>query len=98
VVIVADNGMYGTIRMHQEKTYPGRISATGLVNPDFAAYARSFGAFGATVDATDQFDAVLDEALDCGRPAVIALTLDPQAITPSKTLDAFRADGEQRRR
>lgn len=96
VVIVADNGMYGTIRMHQEKTYPGRVSATGLVNPDFAAYATSFGAFGATVEQTDQFDAVFEEALDCGRPAIIALKLDPQAITPAKTLDAFRAEGEQR--
>jgi acetolactate synthase-1/2/3 large subunit len=93
----SDPGMYGTIRMHQEKTFPGRVSATDLVNPDFAAYARSFGAFGATVEETVQFDAVFDEALTCGRPAVIALKLDPQAITPAKSLDAFRAEGEKRR-
>jgi acetolactate synthase-1/2/3 large subunit len=96
VVIIADNGMYGTIRMHQEKTFPGRVSGTNLVNPDFAAFARSFGAFGARVEETDQFDAVFDEALACGRPAVISLKLDPQALTPAKTLDAFRAEGEER--
>jgi acetolactate synthase-1/2/3 large subunit len=96
VVIVADNGMYGTIRMHQEKAFPGRVSGTSLINPDFAAFARSFGAFGANVEETDQFDAVFDQALACGRPAVISLKLDPQALTPVKTLDAFRAEGEER--
>ena len=96
VVLVADNGMYGTIRMHQEKAFPGRVSGTSLVNPDFAAFARSFGAFGASVEETDQFDAVFEEALACGRPAVISLKLDPQALTPAKTLDAFRAEGGRR--
>ncbi len=90
IVIVADNGMYGTIRMHQEKTYPGRVSGTSLVNPDFAAFARSFGAFGVTVAETRDFETAFAEALACGGPAVIALKLDPEAITPGKTLEAFR--------
>ena len=55
VVIVANNGMYGTIRMHQERDYPGRVVGTTLVNPDFAAYARSFGADGHTIETTDDF-------------------------------------------
>ena len=57
VVIVCDNGLYGTIRMHQEREYPGRVFATGLRNPDFAAYARAFGGFGATVEKTADFAA-----------------------------------------
>jgi acetolactate synthase-1/2/3 large subunit len=93
IVIVADNGMYGTIRMHQERAYPGRVSGTSLVNPDFAAFARSFGAHGITVTETVDFAAALDEALACGRPAVIALRLDPEALTPQTTLSAFRAMG-----
>ncbi len=96
VVIVADNGMYGTIRMHQEKAYPGRVSGTSLVNPDFAAFARSFGAFGATVRETDEFKTVFAEALACGGPAVIALKLDPEAITPGTTLEALRVAGSAR--
>jgi acetolactate synthase-1/2/3 large subunit len=93
IVIVADNGMYGTIRMHQERTYPGRVSGTSLVNPDFAAFARSFGAHGVTVTETAAFAIALDEALACGRPAVIALRLDPEALTPQTTLSAFRTMG-----
>jgi acetolactate synthase-1/2/3 large subunit len=96
VVIVADNGMYGTNRMHQEKTFPGRVSGTSLVNPDFAELARSFGAFGASVTETADFERIFEEALNCGRPAVIALKLEGDAITPGKTLAAFRAEGERR--
>lgn len=86
VVIVADNGMYGTIRMHQEQRYPGRVLATSLVNPDFAALARSFGALGETVSHTEEFRPALQRALDCGKPAVIELKLDPEAISPKETL------------
>lgn len=93
VIIVADNGTYGTIRMHQEKTYPGRVIATSLVNPDFADMARSFGAYGANVSETAEFEPAFAEALACGRPAVIALKLDPDAITPSLSLTDFRARG-----
>jgi len=91
VVVVVDNGMYGTIRMHQEREYPGRVSGTGLENPDFAALARAYGGFGATVEATEAFAPALAEAIAAGRPALIHLKLDPQAITPARTIDQIRA-------
>jgi acetolactate synthase-1/2/3 large subunit len=91
VVLVVNNAMYGTIRMHQERHYPGRIVGTDLRNPDFVAYARAFGAHGALVERSEDFPAALDEALECGRPAVIELRIDPQAITPRQTLDEIRA-------
>jgi len=91
VVIVADNGMYGTIRMHQEREYPGRVSATMLRNPDFAAYARTFGGHGATVERTADFPAAFEAAQQSGRPAILHLKLDPEAITPAVTLGAIRA-------
>lgn len=90
VIIVADNGMYGTIRMHQERKYPGRVIGTSLVNPDFVTFARSFGAYAEAVRSTDTFGAALSRALSAGRPALIALALDPQMITPDKTLDTIR--------
>ncbi len=91
VVLVVDNGMYGTIRMHQERLFPGRVSGTELVNPDFAAFARSFGAHGATVTRTDEFADAFEAALAARRPAVIALRVDPEAITPRATLSELRA-------
>jgi acetolactate synthase-1/2/3 large subunit len=91
VVLVVNNAMYGTIRMHQERHYPGRIVGTDLRNPDFVAYARAFGAHGALVERSEDFGAALDEALGCGRPALIELRVDPQAITPRQTLDEIRA-------
>jgi acetolactate synthase-1/2/3 large subunit len=90
VTIVANNGMYGTIRMHQEREYPRRVIATTLVNPDFAAYARSFGAQGYTVEATADFAPVLAEALQGARPTVIELKLDPEALSVRKTLTEVR--------
>lgn len=90
IIAVVDNGMYGTIRMHQEREYPGRIVATELKNPDFAAYARAFGGFGATVEKTADFPAAFEAALASRRPAIIHLKVDAQAITPSTTLDAIR--------
>ncbi len=95
LIIVVDNGMYGTIRMHQERQFPGRVVGTDLVNPDFGAYARSFGAHGETVERTEEFPAALERALESGRPAVIALRIDPEAITPRTTLSAIRAAAEQ---
>ena len=95
VIIVVDNGMYGTIRMHQERQFPGRVVGTDLVNPDFGAYARSFGAHGETVEQTDEFPAALERALESGRPAVIALRIDPEAITPRTTLSAIRAAAQE---
>ena len=91
VVLVVNNAMYGTIRMHQERHYPGRVVGTDLHNPDFVAYARAFGAHGALVERSEDFPAALDEALECGRPALIELRVDPQAITPRQTLDEIRA-------
>jgi acetolactate synthase I/II/III large subunit len=91
VVLVVNNAMYGTIRMHQERHYPGRVVGTDLRNPDFVAYARAFGAHGALVERSEDFAAALDEALGCGRPALLELRVDPQAITPRQTLDEIRA-------
>ncbi len=90
VIIVADNGMYGTIRMHQEREYPGRTVATALTNPDFAAYARAFGGFGATVNRTEEFPAAFAAAVASGLPAVIHMKVDPEAITPTATISGIR--------
>ena len=93
IFIVVNNGMYGTIRMHQEKHYPGRVIGSDLVNPHFAAFARSFGAGGEIVEDTAQFGPAFDRCLASGKPALIEVRIDPQAITPSTTLDAIRAGG-----
>ena len=90
IIVIADNGMYGTIRMHQERHYPARVIGTELKNPDFAALARAYGAFGALVEKTADFTAAFDAALASGKPAVIHLKVDPQAITPATTIDAIR--------
>jgi acetolactate synthase I/II/III large subunit len=90
IVLVVNNGMYGTIRMHQERQYPGRVVATELVNPDFVAYARAFGAHGALVTSTEDFGRALEEALAAGRPALLELRVDPEAITPRQTLTEIR--------
>jgi acetolactate synthase-1/2/3 large subunit len=91
VVVIADNGIYGTIRMHQERDYPGRVVATDLRNPDFPAYARAFGGFGATVERTADFPAAFREAQASGKPAIVRLVIDPEAITPVTTLAKIRA-------
>jgi acetolactate synthase-1/2/3 large subunit len=90
VILVVNNGMYGTIRMHQERHYPGRVVGTDLVNPDFAAYARAFGAHGEVVEETAQFADAFERALESGLPAVLELRIDPDAITPRTTLSAIR--------
>jgi acetolactate synthase-1/2/3 large subunit len=94
IVIVFNNSMYGTIRMHQEREYPARVLGTTLANPDFAKYGEAFGGFGAHVARTEEFEPALKAALaftrDKRRPAIIELKVDPQAITPSTTLDALR--------
>ncbi len=92
VVLLVNNGMYGTIRMHQERNYPGRVVGTDLVNPDFATYARAFGAHGETVTETSQFADALERALTAGRPALLELKIDPEAINPRTTLSKLRAD------
>jgi acetolactate synthase-1/2/3 large subunit len=90
VVIICDNGLYGTIRMHQEREYPGRVSATVLKNPDFASYARTFGGFGVTVESTADFGAAFRLAQQSGKPAIIHLKIDAEAITPVTTLSKIR--------
>jgi acetolactate synthase-1/2/3 large subunit len=91
VILVANNGMLGTIRMHQERHYPGRVVGTDLVNPDFAAYARSFGAHGAIVERTEDVEDAFEEAVSSGAPSVLELRVDPEAITPRATLSEIRS-------
>jgi acetolactate synthase-1/2/3 large subunit len=86
VVIVVNNSMFGTIRMHQERAYPGRVIATDLTNPDFAAYARSFGVLGLLVVKTGDFPAAFAEALEHDGPALIEVRTDPAQITPDRRL------------
>ena len=95
IMVVLDNSMYGTIRMHQERHYPGRVSATRLRNPDFAALGRDFGGFGERVDRTEDFAPAFERALASGKPAILHCIVDPQALTPSQTLDAIRKQGEE---
>jgi acetolactate synthase-1/2/3 large subunit len=91
IVLVVNNGMYGTIRMHQERLYPGRVVGTELVNPDFADFARSFGCHGETVERTSDVEAAFERAVASGRPAVIDLRVDPEAIHPRQTISEIRA-------
>ncbi len=88
IVIVVDNGSYGTIRMHQEREYPTRVSATNLKNPDFAAFARSFGAWATTIDRTDAFPGALEEASKAGKPALIHVKTSVADIAPGRTIKA----------
>ncbi|AWM88577.1 thiamine pyrophosphate-binding protein [Microvirga sp. 17 mud 1-3] len=90
LVVLLDNGMYGTIRMHQEREYPGRVSATMLKNPDFAAYAKAFGGYGERVETTEEFGPALERALTSSKPAILHCILDPEAITPSLSLSQIR--------
>jgi acetolactate synthase I/II/III large subunit len=95
IFIVVNNGMYGTIRMHQEREYPARVYATSLRNPDFVALARAYGAHGEAVEETAAFAPAFERAARAAessrRPSLIEVRIDPQAITTSTTLDAIRA-------
>jgi len=90
IAIVINNSMFGTIRMHQEREYPGRTANTGLRNPDFAALARAYGANGETVNSTEEFQPAFERALAANVPTVIEIKLDPEAINPATTLTAIR--------
>jgi len=90
IVLLGNNSMYGTIRMHQERDYPGRISGTDLVNPDFAAYAEAFGGHGGIVEKTENFPAAFEAAVDSGKPAIIEIRIDPDAVSPVATLSGLR--------
>lgn len=91
VIVVFNNASYGTIRMHQEREYPGRLIATELVNPDFAALARAYGAHGELVTRTAEFLPAFERAVASGKPAVIEARTDPDRITTRTTLSAMRA-------
>ena len=89
IVLVVNNSMYGTIRLHQERKYPGSVYGTDLLNPDFAAFAQSFGAQGKLVDRTEDFPAAFEEALSAETPSLLELRVDPDVITPSARLSEF---------
>jgi len=91
VIVVVDNGSYGTIRMHQERDYPGRVSGTNIANPDFAAFARAYGAFAVTVDRTEDFPAALAAARGAGTSALIHLETGVEQISPARTITQLRA-------
>jgi len=90
IFLVVNNGMYGTIRMHQERNYPGRVFGTELANPDFAALARAYGANGEVVERTAEFAPAFERALAADRPSLIELRIAPEAITPTATLEMLR--------
>ena len=90
VIFVVNNRMYGTIRMHQERHFPGRVVGTDLVNPDFAAYAAAFGAHGEIVTRTEDVEGAVERALGAGRPAVVELVVDPEGISPRATISEIR--------
>jgi acetolactate synthase-1/2/3 large subunit len=89
-VLVLNNGMYGTIRMHQEREYPNRVSGTDLRNPDFAALARAYGAYGARVARTDEFAPAFEEAMAFDGPALLELVLDPEVLSTRASLSQIR--------
>ena len=92
IFIVINNGMFGTIRMHQERHYPGRISGTELHNPDFAALARAYGAHGEVVTKTEDFEAAFERAWNADTAALLELRIDPDSVSPRATLSAIRAE------
>ena len=94
IVLVVNNGMLATIRMHQERAFPGRPSGTDLDNPDFAAYARAFGAFGAVIEHTEDFPPAFEQALNARVPAVLDIRVDPEAILPHTTLSNVRQQAQ----
>ncbi len=91
IVVLVNNGMYGTIRMHQEREYPARVYGTALQNPDFVGLATAYGCHAERVTETAQFAAAFERARASGKAALIELVIDPQAITPVQTLDEIRA-------
>ncbi len=92
IFIVINNGMFGTIRMHQERHYPGRVSGTELHNPDFAALARAYGAHGEVVTNTEDFEAAFERAWNAGTAALLELRIDPDSVSPRATLSSIRAE------
>jgi acetolactate synthase-1/2/3 large subunit len=97
IILVFNNAMYGTIRMHQERRFPGRVVGTALKNPDFLALARAYGAFGASVTRTEEFAPAFEAAAAHTGPAIIELKMDPETITTRTTLSEIRRQAEARR-
>jgi acetolactate synthase-1/2/3 large subunit len=97
IILLFNNAMYGTIRMHQERRFPGRVVGTALNNPDFAALAAAYGAFGATVSRTEEFAPAFEAAVAARRAAIIELRMDPEMITTRTTLSALRRQAETAR-
>jgi acetolactate synthase-1/2/3 large subunit len=95
VVVLVNNGIHGTIRMHQERDYPGRHIATDLIDPDFAALARACGGHGETVATTEDFAPAFERAVASGKPAIIDLAFSPEAITPTRTMSQVRGTGRR---
>lgn len=95
IYLVVNNGMYGTIRMHQERNHPGRVISTDLVNPDFVTYAKSFGIPGEAVSRTEDFAAALERAQASEAGYLIELQVDPEALTPMMSLSDIRKQGER---
>ncbi len=89
IVLISNNGMYGTIRLHQQNKYPKRPSGTTVFNPDYAAWAASYGAFGATATTDAEFREALANARAAGRPAIIEMQIDPAALAPMATLETL---------
>jgi acetolactate synthase-1/2/3 large subunit len=90
IFLVINNDMYGTIRMHQERSYPGRVSGTKLTNPDFASLARSYGLHGETVENTREFSPAFERCEASGKPSLIEIRIDPEALTPKMSLSQIR--------
>ncbi len=93
VFIIVNNGMYGTIRMHQERHFPGNVIATELKNPDFVKLAEAYGAYGERVTDTDQFPEAYDRAVASGKPSVLEIIVDQEALTPVQSLSEAREQG-----
>jgi len=91
IVLILNNGIYGTIRAHQERNYPNRVSGTDMVNPDFTALARAYGFHAERVARTEDFPAAFARALASGSGAVLDLDISPEALTPRQTLSQMRA-------
>ncbi len=91
VVLLVDNGMYATIRMHQERVYPGRVIGTDLENPDFVALAEAYGAHGERVERTEDFEAAFERALGSSKPSVLVLPVAPERISPRVKLSELQA-------
>ena len=91
IVIVVNNGIYATIRMHQEREYPHRVIGTDMIYPDFVALARAYGAHGELVAKTDDFEAAFERSKAAAKPALIEVRLDPDILTPTATVESLRS-------